>query len=336
MKSASPTLEGFRAIFRSPSLGLAEVAWRWSFAVAVGAFLIFGALQFLDTLPVTPGEIALLRTRQPALVARAISHIVHGSAPRAIAAAIVIAFCVAIAWVLVASLGRAAGIRAMLDHFRVGSNSSQITGWRLSSMMGLNCFRVTTTLAAVVACVGALLLAGAWSPGKSASPGIAALLFFTAAALIVSMWSVLNWFLSLASIFAVGEGRDTFGALAAAVELFRSHSARMLAVSTWFGLAHFGAFFFFSVLAMISIALTRALSARAVLFEMLVAVLLYFAVVHFLRVGRLAGYIYISHGPEPGSLVPTPQLLGCLPALAPSARVDQDEVILSDLSANPI
>jgi len=335
MKSASPTLEGFRAIFCIPSLGLAEVAWRWSFAAAVGALLIFGALQFLDTLPVTPGEMALLRTRQPALVARAISHIVRGSAPRALAAAIVIAFCIGVAWILVASLGRAAGIKAMLDYFLVGWNSSQTTGWRLSSMMGLNFCRVAATLAAVIACWGALLLAGASPPGARVSPGIAGLVFFTVAALIISVWSVLNWFLSLAAIFAAGEGRDTFSALASAVDLFRSHSGPMLAVSTWFGLAHAGAFFLFSVMAMIPIALTKALPARAVLLGVLVVVLLYFAFVDFLRVGRLAGYLYISHGPEPVSLVPTPQLFGGPPPLAPSARVDQDELILSDLSANP-
>jgi hypothetical protein len=318
-----------------PSLGLAEVAWRWSFAVAVGAFLIFGALQFLDTLPVTPGEITLLRTRQPALVARAISHIVRGSAPRALAAAIIIAFCIGVAWIFVGSLGRAAGIKAMLDYFRVGWNSPQNTGWRLSSMMGLNFFRVAATLAAVVACLGALLLAGASSPGGSVSPGVAALLFFTAVALIISVWSVLNWFLSLAAIFAAGEGRDTFGALASAVDLFRSRCGQTLAVSTWFGLAHAGVFFLFSMLAMIPIALTKALSARAGLFGLLVVVLLYFAIVDFLRVGRLAGYLYISHRPEPVSFVPTPQLFGGPPPPAPDARVDQDELIFSDLSSNP-
>src|SRR5437870_6118549 len=87
MKQPSPTLEGFRAIFRVPSLGLAEIAWRWSFAVAGGALLIFAAFQFLDTLPVTSGDLALLRSRQPALISRAALHIFHGSALRAIAAA---------------------------------------------------------------------------------------------------------------------------------------------------------------------------------------------------------------------------------------------------------
>src|SRR5438477_11878941 len=80
MKQPSPTLEGFRAIFRVPSLGLAEIAWRWSFAVAGGALLIFAAFPFLDTLPVTSGDLALLRTRQPALISRAALHVFHGSA----------------------------------------------------------------------------------------------------------------------------------------------------------------------------------------------------------------------------------------------------------------
>jgi len=336
MKQRSPTLEGFRAIFRIPSLGLAEIAWRWSFAVAVGAFLVFGALQFLDTLPVTSSEIALLRTRQPALVARAISHIVHGSAPRAVAAAVVIALCVGIAWICVGSLGRAAGIRAMLDYFRVASNSSQTAVWRLSSMMGLNFFRLAATLAAAVACLGALFLASPSSPEAGTSPGIVALIFFASVALIVSVWSMLNWFLSLASIFAIGEGRDTFGALASAVDLFRSRSGPILAVGTWFGLAHAGAFFLFSVLAMVPIALTKVLPGRAVLSGLLVVVLLYFAVVDFLRVGRFAGYVYVSCGPQPVPMVPAPQLFGSPPSLTPSARVDQDEPILSDLSTNPI
>src|SRR6266704_6776781 len=165
MKQPSPTLEGFRAIFRVPSLGLAEIAWRWSFAVAGGVLLIFAAFQFLDTLPVTSGDLALLRTRQPALISRAALHIFHGSAPRAIAVAIVPVLFIAIAWIVVASVGRAAGIKVLLDYFRAGRKSSHATatiltfapGGRLGSVMGLNFFRVAISLAAFIGCVGALL-----------------------------------------------------------------------------------------------------------------------------------------------------------------------------------
>src|SRR3989475_12639602 len=87
MKRRSPTLEGFRAIFRVPSLGLAEIAWRWSFAGAGGALLILVAFQLLDTLPITSGALPFLRTRQSALTSRTSLHIFPGTGPRAIATA---------------------------------------------------------------------------------------------------------------------------------------------------------------------------------------------------------------------------------------------------------
>ena len=65
MKRRSPTLEGFQTMFRLPVLGLAEIAWRWSFGLAAAAALVFALREYLATLPVTAGEMLLLRTRQP-------------------------------------------------------------------------------------------------------------------------------------------------------------------------------------------------------------------------------------------------------------------------------
>ena len=336
MKQRSATLEGFRAILRVPSLGLAEITWRWSFAIAVGAFLIFAGLQFLDTLPVTGGDLALLRTRQPALIGRAALHIFHGSAPRAIAAAIVIALCVAVAWIFVGSLGRTATIRALVDYSRVGRSFRTVAprspDWQFSSMIGLNFCRVAATLATLVAYAVALLVGGA--TGTGLSPGIAALAFFMAIAFITLIWSLLNWFLSFAAVFAIGGGHDTFGALASAVDTFSSRRGPVLAVNTWFGLAHIGAFFVFSLLALPPIALMRVLPARAALFAVLCVLLMYFAVVDFLRVGRFASYLYIAFGSETAPPLPRPGPVSPTES-AQDGRVDQDEPILSDLSAVP-
>ena len=66
----------------------------------------------------------------------------------------------------------------------------------------------------------------------------------------------------------------------------------------------------------------------------LLLVLMYFAIVDFLRIGRFASYLYIAVGSE-APLVPGPNTpCGSLP-LVPGARVDQDEPILGDLSGNP-
>jgi hypothetical protein len=185
--------------------------------------------------------------------------------------------------------------------------------------------------------VGALLLAGSVSSEKNPSPGIAALVFFMAVLLITMAWSILNWFLSLGVMFPVAEGHDTFGAIASAIDLFRFHSGPMLAVSTWFGLVHIGALSLFSSLAMVPIALAGALRARAVLFAVLVVALLYFAVVDFLRVGRLAAYVHIALGPDASLRVVAPESSGGPQSAARNdTQVDQDEPILSDLPLTPI
>src|SRR3979490_2378233 len=111
MKRVSPTLEGFQAMFRLPSLGVAEIAWRWSFGLAVGALLAFSFREYLVTLPVTAGEMLLLRSRQPALILQAIAPIFPGSGSGAVAAAIVLMLALTLAWVVLASLGRAASLK---------------------------------------------------------------------------------------------------------------------------------------------------------------------------------------------------------------------------------
>src|ERR1700720_57804 len=115
MKQRSPTLEGFRAMVRWPSLGLAEIAWRWSFAAAAAVLFTFYVSEYLDTAPVTRGELFLLRTRQPVLIAQAIAQVFRGSAQRVVPAALVLVVALVIAWILIASLGRAALVKALLE-----------------------------------------------------------------------------------------------------------------------------------------------------------------------------------------------------------------------------
>src|SRR5579863_4135335 len=88
MPSQSPTLQGFRAAFRRPSFTLAEIAWRWTVGAVAAAVFLFAFFQFLDTLPVTAADAALLRTRHPVLIGRAIAHIFRGSLNRAVFAAL--------------------------------------------------------------------------------------------------------------------------------------------------------------------------------------------------------------------------------------------------------
>jgi hypothetical protein len=339
---SSPTLEGFRVMFRRPSLGLAEISWRWSIGLAWTLLSVYAFLEFLNTLPVSAGELLLLRSRQPALISQALARIFKGTAPRLILATIVVAAALSLAWIVVAAVGRAATVKALLSYFRGFSTDVPAMSlpfpekhWRMAPLLGLNFFRVAMTLAAAVGCLGALLLAGSASKPDAPSPGSATLIFLMLMMLVWLAWTVVNWFLSLAAVFVVADGCDTFAAIAAAVRLCRSRAGSVFAAGTWFGLAHLVAFFVATSLVAFPLALAKVLPGGVVLGGVLLVTLLYFAVVDFLYTGRLAAYVAIVELPPPPAPVPTPTPLPPQPNqqlhLDMPARVDQDEVILCDL-----
>src|SRR5689334_2709137 len=125
MSSSSPAAEGFRLIFRRPAITLAEIAWRWTFAAAawlLGTLLLVG---YLDSLPVTTLDRLLLATQQPILIVKAIHRIFYGSAFRFTEAGVVLLVGLAIAWIALASLGRAATLSALLDEFGIAHGSGR-------------------------------------------------------------------------------------------------------------------------------------------------------------------------------------------------------------------
>jgi hypothetical protein len=321
MKRRSPTLEGFRMLLCLPSLGPAEIAWRWSFGLAVTALLAFFFREYMSTLPVTAGEMFLLQTRQPALVWQAMARILQGSVPRAVATLIVLALALTLAWIVLASLGRAATLKTLFEYFRDGDDSKPRT-WRLSSLMGLNFLRAAAMLAAVVSSVGAVLLAGAASSKTHPSPGSALLIFCMLILFIGLAWSMLNWYLSLAAIFVVGAEGTTFGALAAAAHLCRSRPGPVVAAAAWFGVAHAVSFVTAASVAAFPLAFAEVLPAGVVLGGVILVALIYFAGADFLYVGRLAAYVFLIEGPEPEGI----QAHSMPPAFSPL-----DDDILSDI-----
>jgi hypothetical protein len=334
MPRVSPTLEGFRASFRRPSVTLAEIAWRWTVGAVGWALIFFWLIEFLDTLPVTKSDAALLSTRHPLLVGRAISHILRGSLNRAVLATLLVVIALSLLWIISASIGRAATVRALLEYFRRDS-SSEIAiekepgnGARpFRSLSGLNFLRVAVTLSAILAFVGAAILAGFASPVSTPRPGLAFILFLPLAGFICIVWSALNWWLSLSCIFVVRDGEETLGSLSSAVTFFRERTGPVSAVSTWTGLAHLVAFSIATTVVSVPLAFLQIAPWRLVVIGLFLVVLAYLAVVDWLYMARLAGYICIAEMPD--------ALISPLPIAPPPAptqiTIDREETILSDI-----
>ncbi len=343
----SPSLEGFRAAFRRPSVTFAEIAWRWSVGGTAVFLFAFGVVEYLDSLPVTNWDVLFLRTRNPILVAQALAHILRGSLSPAIFAGLITMIALGAMWIVASSIGRAATVRSLLDYFsreEVASDVSdgdapnaggrRITGGisnirrLLAALIELNFFRAAIALAAFLAVFGAAILAGQASPWDDPQPGLVLLLFMALAWMVWLVWWSLNWLLSLATIFAVRDGDDAFGALSAAVTFCRQRAGRIFAVSTWTGIAHVAAFMAGSVGVLFLLGLLRAIPPRIVALSVALAALAYFAVTDWLSMARLAGYVFIAEtpdtAPEPSGSAPMPEP----PAIQTS--IDRNEPILSD------
>jgi hypothetical protein len=346
----SPTAEGFRAAFRRPALTLAELIWRWTAGGTATALLIFGLVEYLDTLPVTNGELLFLRTRHPYLVGEAIAHIFRGSLNRVVVAGLLAAFMLGVVWIIAASVGRIATVRGLLEYFRgrIADKASAVgvpnDGERdvpngvsakgpLPVLLRLNFLRVAVAVAAVFGFAGASILAGFASPDASPQPGLAFLLFLPVAGLICWAWWSLNWLLSLAAVFAVRDGEDAVGAISAAVTFCRERFGAVSAVSTWTGLAHLIAFVGASMVSSLPLGFAGVVPWRLVALAVIFVTLAYLAVADWLYMARLAGYVCIAEMPE-AVLAPLPPAPALPPPVAGppiQTTIDRDEPILSDL-----
>ncbi len=339
--SVSPTVEGFRAAFRRPSLTLAEITWRWIVGATALALFLFGLFEYINTLPVTNGELLMLRTRQPYLVWQAIAHMLRGSLNRVVMSWIVAGSMLGLLWIIAASVGRIATVRGLLEYFRQGivnrgannisgapgSESESLVATNGIALFRLNFLRAVLFLAALFGFVGAAILASFVSPDSDPQPGLAFVVFLPFAALICLITWALNWLLSLAGIFAVRDGEDAVGSISSAVTLCRERIGPVFAVSTWTGLAHIIAFVVASTVASTLIGVATLLPWRFVVLTVAFVTLLYFAFADWLYTARLAGYICITEMPE---AVAAPLTL--TPSAPPlQTTIDREEPILSDV-----
>ena len=354
----SPTAEGFRAAFRRPTFALAEISWRWATGAAATALFLFGLFEYLNTLPVNRGELLFLRSRHPYLVAQALAHIFGGTLSRAVMSALLAALVMIWLWIIVASLGRIATVRAIVDYFRSdvarnlpadGSSNARdrnlATGVSTSpfqALTRLNFLRVAVAVAAIFGFLGASILASFVSPNAHPRPVLAFMLLLLLAGVIWVAWGSLNWLLSLAGLFSVRDSEDAVGAVSAAVGFCRERTGAVAAVSTWTGLAHLVALVGATSLASMPLGFAGVLPWRLVVLATLLVTMAYFALADWLYMARLAGYVCIMETPEallrplpPPIPTPPPTAIQLKPQPAAQTSIDRDELILTDVPLQP-
>lgn len=293
MATSSASRAGFRAVWRQPALVLAEIAWRWSWGLASLAVLAVCARTFLLSITVTDAELVELRSQAPVLVADAINRMLEGSGAILARMAAVAVPAMALLWIVTASLGSAAVLRALLP---------QAGKPKMQTLLGVHFLRAAAALAAILGYMGAAIVASrVTAPAEDVTPQEAAthlvafvLVFLGIVAVVALAWGTVNWYLSLSPVLVVRDGRDTFGALGDAWALVRRHRREFWGVGFLSAMLRL---FFMGVLTVVSIPplyLIGEVPGWVVWAIIALFTLIYFAVADYLYVARLAAYIEIA------------------------------------------
>jgi hypothetical protein len=256
-------------------------------------------------------------------------------------------------WIIAASFGRLATVRALLIYFRAAGarnlaeetvddtaqlesekTESHIVGKNhpVRALIDLNFLRVALLLATLLALAGAAILSSFVSTKAIPRPDLTAILFMLFAVVIVMTAWFLNWWLSFSTILAVREGQDALAALSAVTNLVWERPGSIFAVSAWTGLAHLTALSIGSTTLGFSMAFLQIVPPRLVIASAAVITLLYFAVADWLCIARIAGYICIAE--NPAALFAKPLPTSITPggnAMSYQTSIDREEPILSDL-----
>jgi hypothetical protein len=283
----TPTRDGWRAIARTPLLILCEISWRWTFGIALWAVLAYIAFSSLGQVQMTDAEIRLLRELDPRASSYVLLRVMNAIVPVVLRVFIYTLPALVVLWVAAATFGRAATLRALLG--------PQCRKVRWSAMIGVNLLRVVLLFAAILAFVGSSILVGRMFRGEPEYLGAAILLSLGVNLLVVSLWSLLNWFLTLAPIFVMRDGAGTLAAFAASLGLFRERSGPYMAAAVGLGLVRLALITVVSVLSLIPLGMIGNFPMGAVITAGIAFALVYYALTDAVQIWRIAAYVSLAN-----------------------------------------
>jgi hypothetical protein len=288
MANESPIRYGFRAVWREPGLALAEVAWRWSWGALTLLISWFAARAYLASLTVSNRDQFQLESGQPQLVADAILHIFQGSGPTVVRLLCVITPAALATWVVAATLGRTATLRAL-----VGGKAALA-----ARTLGLHIWRVVIGIFAFVAIAASFLL-GAVMAGRTDPPQpiIFIAIFFPLAILFTIVRSRINWLLLLGNIYAA-RGRKAGAGFGQASRVFKRRSGEFMGVGTVVGVIRVVLIVGVTMLDLAIVPFAGKAPAWLLWGIFALITLAYFAVSDWLYVVKLAAYTRIIEEDE--------------------------------------
>lgn len=284
VKSSNPVSQSLRMVLRDPAVLLTEIAWRWSFGALAMLMLFSVSLASLSSVHVNPADAAGWRSHNPTLMAQGLANVLSESGPVILKRAAWLLPAISLLWVVFGAAGRALTLNRL---------SNVDVNFR--SILALQCWRALVMWISGASLVGALILSANIST-RGAEPDL--LLYYALAfwsmVLIGGLWSMANWYLSLAGLCCSQHGGPGFlKAVGRAVRLARTQGGELGGISLVFGVFRLVVLAVAFVLCVLPSRL-MAVAPRGYTAWTIAVSLVYFAVADFLYISRMAAYMIVA------------------------------------------
>jgi hypothetical protein len=142
------------------------------------------------------------------------------------------------------------------------------------------------------------------------------------------IWSVVNWFVGLAQIFAAKDGEGFGASFRSAMDLYQAHSGAFGSSGFWFSFLRLILLVMVTVGSLSPVGNLSVAGAKPFVIFLAIITLLYFAASDALNMWRLGVYISLT---EPAAIDPVPES----PPLSPPPFVDDIATVSSPESLPP-
>jgi hypothetical protein len=158
-----PVSSGFRAVLRQPAVIAGEIAWRWAFGAASWALLLLTLRDIFAGVDVSEAEYLVARRSDAFLIADAWARVLVQVLPQLAHAALILIPALTLFWVIAATMGRAATLRALCERNSGPTlENRERQGWATHRVWGplfaLNVLRAVFMLATVGDMIGVPIL----------------------------------------------------------------------------------------------------------------------------------------------------------------------------------
>src|SRR5437588_3011382 len=188
----NPIMQGLRLAWRRPATFLLEILWRWSFGILAFLIVFIALTALLQPLHVTDRLLSALRAQDLRILGMIGVMIIFRFGTTLGGVLLAIALGLTLLWSLFA-----APVRRIVTQ-RLGSPSAM----GFSSMLAVQWARAMVFLFAVLLLLTAAV-GGLYVATRSSQPDLFRFYMICApsTALVLVLWLVLNWYLSIAAIF---------------------------------------------------------------------------------------------------------------------------------------